>query len=170
MKKFLGFAIAAMMMVACSSDRSQILKVYNWSSYIDEDLIGEFEQWYEEQTGEPVQVVYQVFDINETMLSKIEKGHEDFDVVCPSDYIIERMLKNDLLLPIERDFGETPNYIDGSLSPYIIDQFRHITDGKGKDATEYSVGYMWGFTGFLYNASKVDPEVLRTWDDLLNEQ
>ena len=79
MKKFLGFAIAAMMMVACSSDRSQILKVYNWSSYIDEDLIGEFEQWYEEQTGEPVQVVYQVFDINETMLSKIDKGHEDFD-------------------------------------------------------------------------------------------
>ena len=170
MKKFLGFAIAAMMMVACSSDRSQILKVYNWSSYSDEDLIGEFEQWYEEQTGEPVQVVYQVFDINETMLSKIEKGHEDFDVVCPSDYIIERMLKNDLLLPIERDFGETPNYIDGSLSPYIIDQFRHITDGKGKDATEYSVGYMWGFTGFLYNASKVDPEDLRTWDVLHNEK
>ena len=170
MKKFLGFAIAAMMMVACSSDRSQILKVYNWSSYIDEDLIGEFEQWYEEHTGEPVQVVYQVFDINETMLSKIEKGHEDFDVVCPSDYIIERMLKTDLLLPIERDFGETPNYIDGSLSPYIVDQFRHITDGKGKDATEYSVGYMWGFTGFLYNASKVDPEDLRTWDVLHNEK
>ena len=53
------------------------------------------------------------------MLSKIEKGHEDYDVVCPSDYIIERMLQNDLLLPLDRNFGSTPNYIDANMSPYI---------------------------------------------------
>ncbi|MEE3476400.1 MAG: spermidine/putrescine ABC transporter, partial [Candidatus Cryptobacteroides sp.] len=108
MKKLISILAAALMVAACSSDRDHILKVYNWSDYIDESLIGEFEQWYEEQTGEPVKIVYQVFDINETMLSKIEKGKEDYDVVCPSDYIIERMLRNGLLQPLDRNFGDTP--------------------------------------------------------------
>ena len=109
MKKLILTALAAILLTGCADERDNILKVYNWADYIDEELLGEFEQWYEEQTGEKVQIIYQTFDINETMLSKIELGHEDYDVVCPSDYIIERMLKNDLLLPIERDFGETPN-------------------------------------------------------------
>ena len=99
MKRFFILLAAALTLLGCSEDRSAILKVYNWSDYIDESVIPEFESWYEEQTGEPVRVIYQTFDINETMLSKIEKGHEDFDVVCPSDYIIERMLASDLLLP-----------------------------------------------------------------------
>ena len=100
MKKFLFATLTALLLWGCSEDRNNILKVYNWADYIDEELIGEFEQWYEEQTGEKVEVVYQTFDINETMLSKIELGHEDYDVACPSDYIIERMLRNNLLLPI----------------------------------------------------------------------
>ena len=80
--------------VGCSKDdaRQKILKVYNWADYIDESLLSEFEQWYYEQTGEEVEVVYQLFDINEIMLAKIERGKEDFDVACPSEYIIERML------------------------------------------------------------------------------
>ena len=155
------------MVAACSSDRDHILKVYNWSDYIDEALIGEFEQWYEEQTGEPVKVVYQTFDINETMLSKIEKGHEDYDVVCPSDYIIERMLRSDLALPINMDFGETPNYIEGSLSPYLTKCLKDLKTGD-KDASKYAVAYMWGTTGFIYNTKFVDPEDLRTWDALRN--
>ena len=158
---------AALMVAACSSDRDHILKVYNWSDYIDEALIGEFEQWYEEQTGEPVKVVYQTFDINETMLSKIEKGHEDYDVVCPSDYIIERMLRSDLALPINMDFGETPNYIEGSLSPYLTKCLKDLKTGD-KDASKYAVAYMWGTTGFIYNTKFVDPEDLRTWDALRN--
>ena len=109
MKRILITLAAVALLAGCAEDRSQILKVYNWSDYIDETVIPEFEQWYEEQTGEKVHVIYQTFDINETMLSKIEKGHEDYDVVCPSDYIIERMLRSDLLRPLDRDFGTTPN-------------------------------------------------------------
>ncbi|MBQ4188668.1 MAG: spermidine/putrescine ABC transporter, partial [Bacteroidales bacterium] len=105
-KRILYWALAALMLVSCAKDRSKILKVYNWSSYIDESVIPEFEEWYEEQTGESIEVIYQTFDVNETMLSKIEKGHEDYDVVCPSDYIIERMLNSDLLLPLS--FDELP--------------------------------------------------------------
>ena len=167
MKKFFAIAAAAVVLAACSGDRDHILKVYNWSDYIDESVIPEFEAWYEEQTGEPVKVIYQTFDINETMLSKIEKGHEDYDVVCPSDYIIERMLKSDLLLPLDRDFGSTPNYIDDNLSPYIRDCFNKI-EGGGKNANDYSVGYMWGTTGILYNAKYVTDEEVSTWDVLRN--
>ena len=167
MKKFFTLLAAAAVLLGCSEDRSQILKVYNWSDYIDEEVIPEFEQWYEEQTGEKVHVIYQTFDINETMLSKIEKGHEDYDVVCPSDYIIERMLRSDLLLPIDRDFGQTPNYIDDNLSPYIRSCFDKI-QGGGKNANDYSVGYMWGTTGILYNAKYVTDEEASTWDVIRN--
>ena len=166
MKKLILTALAAILLTGCADERDNILKVYNWADYIDEELLGEFEQWYEEQTGEKVQIIYQTFDINETMLSKIELGHEDYDVVCPSDYIIERMLKNDLLLPIERDFGETPNYID-NVAPYIIDKFSQI-EGSGKDANDYSVGYMWGTVGLIYNPKYIAEEEASSWNVLRN--
>ncbi len=169
MKKFFYAALAALMFCSCSEDRNHILKVYNWADYIDEELIGEFEQWYEEQTGEKVEVVYQTFDINETMLSKIELGHEDYDVACPSDYIIERMLRNDLLLPISRDFGETPDYI-GNVSPYIIDEVFSKIEGGGRNANDYSVGYMWGTTGLLYNPKYISDEDVKSWEVLRNPE
>ncbi|HPK30063.1 MAG TPA: ABC transporter substrate-binding protein [Bacteroidales bacterium] len=167
MKRLFTLLAALLLIVSCTSDRSKYLKVYNWGDYIDESLIGEFEQWYYEQTGEEVKIIYQTFDINETMLSKIEKGEEDFDVVCPSDYIIERMLREDMLLPIDRDFGDTPNYIDDNIAPYIRECFDKI-DGSGKNANDYSVGYMWGTAGILYNKKHVAEEDLGTWDIIRN--
>ena len=166
-KPFILLAVAALILGSCAPDRSQILKVYNWSDYIDESVIPEFEEWYQEQTGETVKVIYQTFDVNETMLSKIEKGHEDYDVVCPSDYIIERMLASDLLLPIDRDFGQTPNYIDDNLSPYIRSCFDKMIGGT-KNANDYAVGYMWGTTGLLYNAKYVTDEEAASWDVIRN--
>ena len=165
-RRLIYFIVAALVLAGCSSERDNILKVYNWADYIDEELLGEFEQWYEEQTGEKVQIIYQTFDINETMLSKIELGHEDYDVVCPSDYIIERMLKNNLLLPLERDFGSSPDYI-GNISPYITEKFNQI-DGKGKNANDYSVGYMWGTVGLIYNPKYISSDEVATWEVLRN--
>ena len=169
MKKFLFATLTALLLWGCSEDRNNILKVYNWADYIDEELIGEFEQWYEEQTGEKVEVVYQTFDINETMLSKIELGHEDYDVACPSDYIIERMLRNNLLLPINRDFGDTPDYI-GNVSPYILDEVFSKIEGGSRNANDYAVGYMWGTTGLLYNPKYVSDEDVKTWEVLRNPE
>ena len=166
MKKLLYIVAAVLLLAGCSEDREHILKVYNWADYIDEELIDEFEVWYEEQTGEPVEIIYQKFDINETMLSKIELGHEDYDVVCPSDYIIERMLANDLLLPLERDFGETPDYI-GNVAPYIVEKFNQI-EGNGKNANDYSVGYMWGTVGLIYNPKYISDSEVKDWDVLKN--
>ncbi|MBR4994463.1 MAG: ABC transporter substrate-binding protein [Alistipes sp.] len=172
MKKLLIYII---LVVACgialtgcngADSRESILKVYNWADYIDEELLSEFEEWYKEQTGEDVTVVYQLFDINEIMLAKIERGKEDFDVACPSEYIIERMLKNDLLLPINKEFGSTPNYL-GNVSPYIHKVFDEI-DGNGKNANDYSVGYMWGTTGLLYNKRYVTESDVESWSALWN--
>lgn len=159
------FVVAVLMGIslqvfAKDDDRNQILKVYNWADYIDEDLITEFEEWYKQQTGEDVEVIYQTFDINEVMLTKIEKGHEDYDVVCPSEYIIERMLRNNLLQPINKDFGSTPDYTK-NVSPYAKDQFAKMSNSV--NANDYAVGYMWGTTGVMYNTAMVTKEEASTW-------
>ena len=166
MKKILLAFALVLALAGCSEDRSQILKVYNWADYIDEDLLDEFEQWYEEETGEKVEIIYQTFDINETMLSKIELGHEDYDVVCPSDYIIERMLMNDLLLPIDKDFGDTPNYLD-NIAPYISQTLGQIEE-NGRNARDYSVGYMWGTVGLIYNPKYIPDSEVSSWNVLRN--
>ena len=166
MKKILIALALVLALAGCSEDRSQVLKVYNWADYIDEDLLDEFEQWYEEETGEKVEIIYQTFDINETMLSKIELGHEDYDVVCPSDYIIERMLKNDLLLPLDKDFGDTPNYLD-NIAPYISETLGQIEE-NGRNARDYSVGYMWGTVGLIYNPKYIPDSEVSSWNVLRN--
>ena len=167
MKKLLTIAAVLIAAAACSGNREQILKVYNWSDYIDESVLPEFESWYKEMTGEDIHVVYQTFDVNETMLSKIEKGREDYDVVCPSDYIIERMLNNGLILPI--DFASIPdaiNYIALNKSPYMHRMFKEINPEI--DANDYSVPYMWGTTGIIYNTREVTAKEAGTWDVIRN--
>lgn len=165
------------MLTSCNEQpREETLKVYNWGDYIDEDLLDEFEVWYEEQTGTPVNIVYQTFDINEVMLAKIEKGEADFDVVCPSEYIIERMMRHDILVPIVTDeFLQdlentgTENYLS-SVSPYIINQFDHIIAPDGHNPNDYSVGYMWGTTGILYNTEYITEEEALSWDLMFDER
>lgn len=147
-------------------ERSHVLKVYNWADYIDEEVLAEFPAWYKEQTGEEIRIIYQVFDINEIMLTKIERGHEDFDLICPSEYIIERMLKKDLLLPIDTNFGKTPDYLV-NVSPYIEEQLDKLSQ-PGRKTTDYVVPYMWGTAGILYNKKLVSGEDVQSWECLWN--
>lgn len=156
-------------LASCGSsdeERSHVLKIYNWADYIDEDVLAEFPAWYKQQTGEDIRVIYQVFDINEIMLTKIERGHEDFDVVCPSEYIIERMLKKDLLQPIDRNFGKTPDYIP-NISPFILRQLNKVSQ-PGRPAADYVVPYMWGTAGILYNKNFITKEEASSWESLWN--
>lgn len=166
--KFLATGILALSAVSVfAEDRSNVLKVYNWSDYIAEGVLDDFKSWYKEQTGENIDVIYMTFDVNEAMLSKIEKGHEDYDVVCPSDYIIERMLDKGLLLPLDfKSLGSTPNYIEANRSPFIEQMFRSINPSI--DANQYSVAYMWGTTGIIYNPKFVTRVEASTWDVIRN--
>ena len=173
--KYIFLLAALFALGACQSsqeERMGVLKVYNWADYIDEDVLAEFPEWYKEQTGEDIEIIYQVFDINEVMLTKIERGHEDYDVVCPSEYIIERMIRKDMLLPINRDFGNTPDYIP-NLAPYIQDELNKMSQGD-KKVTDYAVAYMWGTAGTLYNTEVVTEEealeCANLWDPKFNNK
>jgi len=148
--------------------RERVLKIYNWADYIGEGVLEDFQAYYKEQTGENIRIVYQTFDINEIMLTKIEKGHEDFDVVCPSEYIIERMLKKHLLLPIDTNFAHSPNYMN-NVAPFIRKQINKLSQ-PGEKASRYAVCYMWGTAGILYNRAYVPDSVALSWDCLWNKK
>ena len=148
--------------------RERVLKIYNWADYIGDGVLEDFQAYYKEQTGENIRIVYQTFDINEIMLTKIEKGHEDFDVVCPSEYIIERMLKKRLLLPIDTNFAHSPNYMK-NVAPFIREQINKLSQ-PGEEASRYAVCYMWGTAGLLYNRAYVPDSVAASWDCLWNKR
>lgn len=147
-------------------DRAHTLKVYNWADYIDDDVLKSFPSWYKQMTGEEVEIIYQTFDINESMLTEIEVGHEDYDVICPSEYIIERMLKLNLLQKIQK--AEIPDSLQyfNNVAPFVVDKFQQMS--QTKTVSDYATGYMWGTTGFIYNPQWVEREDLNSWSALLN--
>ena len=151
---------------AFAADREHTLKVYNWADYIDEDVLNAFPAWYKQMTGEDVNVIYQTFDINESMLTEIEVGHEDYDVICPSEYIIERMLKADLLKKINKDLIPKEQRQFDNVAPFAVDKFNQMSETE--NVSDYTVGYMWGTTGFIYNPKFVDGEDLRSWGAILD--
>lgn len=130
------------------------VKVYNWGEYIDEDVISMFE----EETG--IEVTYDTFDTNEEMYPLIEAGGVAYDAICPSDYMIEKMIANNLLQEI--DFDNIPNmqYIDETI----------LEKSKSFDPeNNYSVPYTFGTLGIVYNTTTVTDPVT-SWNILWDEQ
>ena len=173
MKRTKAFvALCAVMVFGVASvfaaDRAHTLKVYNWADYIDmENVLNTFPAWYKEQTGEDVNIIYQTFDINESMLTEIEVGKEDYDVVCPSEYIIERMLRQNLLQKIQKQLiPDEINYFD-NVAPFVVEKFQQMAP-DGVVAADYTVGYMWGTTGWLYDTEYVNRDELHSWGALVN--
>ena len=171
MKKIFSLFVSALLVAgmfspAFAADREHTLKVYNWADYIDEDVLKAFPDWYRQMTGEEVNVIYQTFDINESMLTEIEVGKEDYDVICPSEYIIERMLKSGLLQKINKEqIPEDLRYFD-NVAPFAVDKFQQMS--KTENVSDYTVGYMWGTTGFIYNPRYVERAELRSWGAILD--
>ncbi len=129
--------------------------VYNWGEYIDPETL----ELFEEETG--IKVIYDEFETNESMYPKIEAGAVSYDVVCPSDYMISRMIKNDMLA--ELDFDRLPN-AKANIGAQYYEQ------AKGFDPeNKYSVPYCWGTVGILYNKTMVDEPVTR-WAQLWDEK
>ncbi|WP_294552679.1 spermidine/putrescine ABC transporter substrate-binding protein [uncultured Pseudoflavonifractor sp.] len=132
---------------------SNVVNVYNWGEYIDESVLDDFEA----ATG--IKVNYQMYDSNETMYSKIAGGGANYDVVIPSDYMVARLIAEDLLAPL--NFDNIPNFadIDPALKNPAYDP-----------ENLYSVPYMWGLMGVIYNAKAVDEADLGSWSLLWNEK
>ena len=126
------------------------LVVYNWGEYIDPEVLTIFE----EETG--INVVYEEFETNEILYPKVSSGAIAYDVVCPSDYMIQRMIENDLLTEI--NFDNIPN--NKNIGKQYMEQSRQF-DPENK----YSVPYCWGTVGILYNKTMVD-EPVNSWSIL----
>ena len=161
----LTMTLVAFLLPSCHSSekaRAKVLKIYNWADYMDEQVLIDFPIWYKQQTGEEIKIVYQIFDMNEVMYTKIVLGQEDFDLACPTQAIIERMLKRDLLLPIGPIDDSSLHYTN-NISPFIRQQVNHFSTPQ-YNAGQYIVPYMWGISGILYNTHLVDRQEVRSWN------
>mgnify|MGYP000853801389 CR=1 FL=1 len=166
------FVIGLFSFTGCSDkNRENILKVFNAADYIAignneiEGVVEEFEKFYREKINNPnFKAVYETFDVNETAITKIEKNKEDWDLVNVSDYAVEKLLNAKLLKTINVSKENMPNY--SNISKYVIEQYEKITGMKGD--TTYSVGYMWGTMGILYNkaVSETIEEDANSWEAL----
>lgn len=133
---------------------SEKVVVYNWGEYLDPEVLTLFEQ----ETG--IDVVYEEFETNEILYPKISSGAIAYDVICPSDYMIQRMIENDLLAEI--NFDNIPNV--KNIGKDYMEQSRQF-DPENK----YSVPYCWGTVGILYNKTMVD-EPITSWSVLWDEK
>jgi len=155
LKRLLLFTLTVSMVLsltACQGEKRTQLKVYNWGDYIDYSIIEEFEEKYN------IDVIYDEFATNEEMYAKIKAGADDYDILIPSDYTIKRMIDEDMLHKI--DFNNIPNY------KYIDDKFKNLAFDPNN---EYSVPYMWGTVGIIYNKTMVK-EPVDSWRILWDEK
>ena len=142
--------------------REKVLKVLNVADYIEHSdkqnepsVLRDFAAWYEKTFGETIKVEYQLVDTPEMMYQRIKNGKKDFDLICPSDYMIDKMRREDLLQKF--DFSTLPEGVENNtknVSPFITET---MTQNLSDDINDYFVGYMWGTMGILYN-----PERLRS--------
>ncbi len=130
------------------------LHVYNWGEYIDPEVI----KMFEKETG--YKVYYEEFETNEDMYTIVERGARTYDVICPSDYMIAKMIENNLLAEI--DYSNVPN-----LS-YIGEEYIELSKGFDPE-NKYSVPYCYGTVGIMYNTKMVNEEV-SSWDILFDEK
>ncbi len=158
------------MLFSCSESKSEgkTLYVYNWGEYISDGSEGcldsneAFEEWYYKETGERVNVVYSTFSSNEDMYAKLSSGSVSYDVIVPSDYMIERLIKEDMLAPLNYD--NIPNIVN--IAPEFYGEnaeFDYYDEGS-----VYSVPYFYGMIGIIYNKTMVEDADLGSWELMWN--
>lgn len=162
MKKLLALILSGTLCAAAltgcggsQTNQNGEVYVYNWGEYIDPETLTMFE----EETG--IKVIYDEFETNEIMYPKVESGSAAYDVICPSDYMIQKMIDNQLLA--ELNFDNMPN-AKANIGAMYYEQSRGF-DPENK----YSVPYCWGTVGILYNTTMVD-EPVTSWSILWDEK
>ncbi len=146
---FLLFGADRYLKHTTSSQTDGTLIIYNWGDYIDPELI----EMFEEESN--LQVIYETFDSNEAMYTKVQQGGTQYDIAIPSEYMIERMIEEDLLYSIDHEKIEglehiVPDFIDLSFDP----------------GNQYSIPYFWGTLGIIYNTTMIEEDSITSWEDL----
>lgn len=159
MKKIIRFFALALSLVLLSltftacGEPKKTLRIFNWGDYMDEEILDLFMERYPD-----VKIIYDTYETNEQMYAKIKSGGTNYDLLFPSDYMISRMIKEDMLAKI--DTSELKNYSK------IGEEFKGLIYDENN---EYSVPYTWGTVGIIYNTEMVTDPV-DSWDILWNEK
>ena len=161
----LVLSAAAFLFAGCSDKDTIVLNVYNWGEYISTgeegtyDTNKEFEDWYYETYGQKVRVNYDTYDSNESLRAKLETGAINYDVIVPSDYMIQYFIEKDMLA--ELNFDNIPAYKN------IDETYRNLYyDPENK----YTVPYTYGVVGIIYDANEVDPADVTGWEVMWNSK
>lgn len=201
MKRLIALFIAATLALAgCGatdetapvSDDVITLRIANSEEYIDEggwdadetieladgqkirgvdSLVSDYEKWYQEKYGKRVRVLYSTYGTNEDLYNQMTLGNS-FDLVCPSEYMIMKLMREKKLEPLSDDFydkSQIYNYYAKGVSPYIYGRMRSLTEG-GETLTDYAAGYMWGTLGTVYNPAVVSDEDASSYGIYLNRK
>lgn len=179
-------------LTGCGTEKSEVveLRIANWEEYLDEGdwgetveldngvtldgestMIEDFEKWYFDTHHEKVKVKYSTFGTNEDLYNQLSIG-DTFDLVCPSEYMTMKLMKEKQVIPFSKEFHDTSieeNYYEKNASKYILNRFKKEKVGD-KVLTDYMAGYMWGTLGFVYNPEVVPEKDTRSWDFLLNRK
>lgn len=151
----MALAVVLTVVFAGCSSGSEKLYIFAYGDYFDPDIVDMFEDEY------GIEVVYEEYAAPEDMYAKATSGANDYDLICASDYIIEKMLQEDLLLPI--DFANVPNFAN------IGDTYKEMSKSFDPELL-YSVPHFWGTVGILYDRTKVSDEDVQSWSVLFDEK
>ncbi|WP_070000450.1 ABC transporter substrate-binding protein [Cellulosilyticum sp. I15G10I2] len=150
MRGIIAVSLLVSTLTGCGSKKETLI-VYNWGDYIDPQV----NELFTKETG--VKVIYSEYANNEEMYATVEPGNVNYDILFPSDYMIEKMINREMLEPIDKQLLKNYDKID--------DKFKNLPFDPPNN---YSVPYMWGTVGILYNTQMVD-ETVDSWDILWNE-
>lgn len=189
----LFFCLALFWLGGCGREDADtiVLRVNSWEEYIDEggwdkedaveladgtvilaenSMVEDFQEWFYQVYGKKVKVEYSTFGTNEELYNQITLG-DVYDLVCPSEYMIMKMMAEDLLQPFSEDFyTETEyHYYTNGVSPYIKQVYDELSI-QGESLSKYAAGYMWGTLGIVYNPEEVTPEEVAHWNMFLMDQ
>ena len=181
MKKNLSLvalALTAGTLAGCGPRADVTLKILNWGGYIyekdpevagDLDLVDQFEQWYESEYGVSVNVQYDTYGTNEEMYTKVVTLKEDYDIFAPSDYMIQRLMREGWLTKFDENQNGSRKYLtnyDAYVSPYLQNIYENLAVANVGTVAEFAAGYMWGTVGLVYNPEEVNPEDMTSWQAL----
>ena len=168
MKRSIGIILVIALLAALAATafactpREEKLKLYMPGEYIDEELFEEFESWYKEQTGKKVKVEIETFDTVEQVQRAVEENKADYDLLCPSDYMIEYLIQKQLVQKVNK------SVIDVTENGLFKAQY--LETSKAFDPTlEYAVPYMYGTLGLVYDKSKTRKDIT-SWDSLFGSE
>lgn len=140
----------------------EVLKLYSQGEYMDElNVFPAFQKFYKEKTGKNIKVTMEPFEDNEEMLSQVEVGKVDYDLICPSDYMVQKMIRLGLVLPID------PGYVDVAteFKPEYVEMTRQFDP-----ELKYSVPFMYGTFGLMYNIEKTNGKKLDSWSSIFTDE